>query len=110
IVLFEDDRIVEYDYSILDEIEPAFAITIHKSQGSEFPVVIMPVFQGPQVLMTRNLLYTAITRAKKLVILVGNEYVLGGMVENQREMFRYSGLREKLEVSITGNFNPWAKK
>jgi len=61
-VLFDDEKLVEYDYTILDELEPAYAVTIHKSQGSEFPVVILPVFPGPSVLMTRNLLYTAITR------------------------------------------------
>lgn len=96
-VLFDDERVVEYDYSILDEIEPAFAVTIHKSQGSEFPVVVMPVFVGPHVLMTRNLLYTAVTRAKKMVVLVGDEESLQMMVENKREAFRYSGLSDKLK-------------
>ena len=95
-VLFDDERLAEYDFSILDEIEPAFAVTIHKSQGSEFPVVVMPVFPGPQVLMTRNLLYTAVTRAKKMVVLVGDENSLQLMVENQRETLRYSGLSDKL--------------
>jgi len=102
IVLFEDDKIVEYDYSILDELEPAYAITIHKSQGSEFPVVIMPVFPGPSVLMTRNLLYTAITRAKDFVILVGVENTLNEMVNNDRETLRYSCLDEKLRKCFTG--------
>jgi exodeoxyribonuclease V alpha subunit len=97
-VLFDDDRLVEYDYSILDEIEPAFAVTIHKSQGSEFPVVVIPIFPGPQVLMTRNLLYTAVTRAKKLVVLVGEEASLKSMVENRRETLRNSGLSEKLKT------------
>lgn len=96
-VLFDDDKLVEYDFSVLDEIEPAFAITIHKSQGSEFPVVIMPLFSGPQVLMTRNLLYTAVTRARNLVVLVGMESILSEMVNNQRETLRYSGLAEKLQ-------------
>lgn len=96
-VLFDDERLVEYDYSILDEIEPAFAVTIHKSQGSEFPVVVIPVFPGPQLLMTRNLLYTAVTRAKKLVVLVGEEASLKNMVENQRETLRNSGLSTKLK-------------
>jgi len=76
--LFDDEKLVEYDYTILDELEPAYAVTIHKSQGSEFPVVILPVFPGPSVLMTRNLLYTAITRARELVILVGNKDCLYG--------------------------------
>lgn len=96
-VLFDDDRLAEYDFSILDEIEPAFAITVHKSQGSEFPVVVMPVFPGLPILMTRNILYTAVTRAKKMVVLVGDEYSLQKMVENQREALRYSGLLEKLK-------------
>ncbi len=95
-VLFEDERLVEYDFSILDEIEPAYAITVHKSQGSEFPVVIMPVFPGPEVLMTRNLLYTAVTRARELVILVGSEKALHRMVANLRETMRFSGMAEKL--------------
>jgi len=96
-VLFDDDRVVEYDFSILDEIEPAFAITVHKSQGSEFPVVVMPVFQGPPLLMTRNILYTAVTRARNMVILVGDEYSLKKMVENEREALRYTGLLDKLK-------------
>lgn len=102
-VLFEDERLVEYDFSILEEIEPAFAVTIHKSQGSEFPVVVIPVFPGPQVLMTRNLLYTAVTRAKKMVVLVGEEASLQSMVENQRETLRNSGLSVKLK-----NFSRYA--
>lgn len=97
VVLFDDERLAEYDFSILDEIEPAFAVTIHKSQGSEFPVVVMPVFPGPQVLMTRNLLYTAVTRAKKMVVLVGDEDSLLKMVENRRETLRNSGLSDKLK-------------
>lgn len=95
-VAFEDEKIVEYDFCLLDEIEPAFAITIHKSQGSEFPAVIIPVFPGPEVLMTRNLLYTAVTRAKNLVVLVGFESSLYEMVDNEREMLRFSGLADKL--------------
>ncbi|MGE5614009.1 MAG: ATP-dependent RecD-like DNA helicase [Bacillota bacterium] len=97
-VLFDDDRLVEYDFSMLDEIEPAYAVTVHKSQGSEFPAVVMPIFPGPQVLMTRNLLYTAVTRARKMVVMVGDETVLGGMVANKRENLRYSGLSEKLKI------------
>lgn len=96
VVCFEDEKIVYYDFTILDEIEPAFAVTVHKSQGSEFPVVIMPVFSGPQVLMTRNLLYTAVTRARNLVILVGSKRCLDGMVQNDRETNRNSDLAGKL--------------
>jgi exodeoxyribonuclease V alpha subunit len=102
VIIFDDDKTVEYDFSILDEIEPAFAVTIHKSQGSEFPVVIIPLFQGPQILLTRNLLYTAITRAKDLVILVGQDKVLFEMIENQRETLRYSGLSDKLRKGFAG--------
>jgi len=96
-VLFEDERIVEYDFSILDELELAYAVTVHKSQGSEFPVIIMPAFTGPSMLMTRNLLYTAITRAKELVVLVGDADVVIEMINNDRETLRYSGLAEKLQ-------------
>ncbi|MCX7749816.1 MAG: ATP-dependent RecD-like DNA helicase [Clostridia bacterium] len=96
VVLFEDEKVVEYDFSILDEIEPAFAITIHKSQGSEFPVVVLPIYQGPQILMTRNLLYTAITRAKSLAVLVGSEDALYEMINNEREALRFSGLADKI--------------
>lgn len=101
-VLFDDEKLVEYDYTILDELEPAYAVTIHKSQGSEFPVVILPVFPGPSVLMTRNLLYTAITRARELVILVGNKDCLYGMIMNDRETKRNSDLAEKLRKCIVG--------
>jgi exodeoxyribonuclease V alpha subunit len=95
-VIYEDDKIVEYDFVILDEIEPSFAITIHKSQGSEFPVVILPLYPGPQLLMTRNLLYTAITRARDLVVIVGWEKTLFEMISNEKESVRYSALGEKL--------------
>jgi len=102
VVIFDDEKIVDYDFSMLDEIDPAFAVTIHKSQGSEFPVVIIPLFPGPQVLMTRNLLYTAVTRARNLVVLVGSEEVLYQMIRNEKETFRYSGLGEKLMRSVIG--------
>lgn len=91
-VEFDDGKIVEYDNTQLDELELAYAITIHKSQGSEYPVVIMPVYTGPPILMSRNLLYTAITRAKKLVIIVGLEQTLNKMVDNNKEINRYSSL------------------
>ena len=97
-VMFDDDRLAVYDFNIIDEIEPSFAITIHKSQGSEFPVVVIPIFPGPQVLMTRNLLYTAVTRAKEMVVLVGNEKSLCEMVGNKQETLRFSGLSDKLKT------------
>lgn len=102
-VLFEDDKLVSYDFNILEEIEPAFAITVHKSQGSEFPVVILPLFPGPQVLMTRNLLYTAVTRARDMVIIVGVENTIRQMILNENETLRYSGLSEKLRKVVVGN-------
>ena len=87
-----DERIAEYEFTGLDDLEHAFAITIHKSQGSEYPVVIMPVTEGSPRMMTRNLLYTAVTRAQEMVILVGRpEYVMA-MVDNDRHVQRYTGL------------------
>lgn len=95
-VLFDDDKLAWYDFAIIDELDLSYAITVHKSQGSEFPVVILPVFQVPPMLMTRNILYTAITRARSMVVLVGSEQALRQMVENKREFLRYSSLEEKL--------------
>ena len=100
-VLFDDDRLVDYPLALLDELEPAYAITVHKSQGSEFPVVVMPLFPSPPMLMTRNLLYTAVTRARKLVVLVGSERVMEQMVENNRIQFRHSGLCHRLQQLLT---------
>lgn len=91
-----DDRTVEYPFDILDELELAYAITVHKSQGSEYPVVIIPMYSCPPMLMTRNLLYTAVTRARKMVILVGRSDIPGRMVENNREVLRYTTLRDKI--------------
>ncbi len=91
-VVFEDNKEVKYEFSQLDELELAYAISIHKSQGSEFPVVLIPIAWGPPMLMTRNLLYTAITRARELVVLVGRERVLYKMVDNNYIAKRYSGL------------------
>lgn len=87
-----DDRIAQYHFSMLDELEHAYAITVHKSQGSEYPVVILPVYPYTPKLMTRNLLYTAVTRAQKMVILVGRSDVIAGMVQNHRQQRRYTGL------------------
>ena len=95
-VLFDNDRFVTYDYSNLDEIETAFAMTVHKSQGSEFPVVIMPQTRFPSMLATRNLLYTAVTRAKKLAVLVGNPQVVNAMVDNNTIEGRNSALAVRL--------------
>jgi len=95
-VIFDDGKIVNYDNTQLDELELAYAITIHKSQGSEYPVVILPIHSGPPMLMSRNLLYTAVTRAKKLVIVVGLEETLNRMVDNNKEINRYSSLSYRL--------------
>ena len=91
-----DDREASYPFDKLDELELAYAITVHKSQGSEYPIVIIPMYSCPPMLKTRNLLYTAITRAKKMVILVGRPEIVGEMVANSREMFRYTTLRQRL--------------
>lgn len=91
-----DDRIVEYAFSALDDLELAYAITVHKSQGSEYPIVIIPMYGAPEMLLTRNLLYTAVTRAQRMVILVGRQDVVHTMVENKRQMLRYTGLCRRL--------------
>lgn len=95
-VEFDESRMVEYSFKQMEELELAYAITIHKSQGSEYPAVVIPVFNGPKMLMTRNLIYTAVTRARACVCLVGVPEVFQGMVNNEMEQRRYSGLRERI--------------
>lgn len=97
VVEFDEGKIVEYTYSMLDELELAYAITIHKSQGSEYPAVVMPLFTGPRVLFNRNLLYTAVTRARKCVTIVGMASTVDGMIENNNELKRYTGLCDRLK-------------
>lgn len=92
-----DDRVAEYDFALLDELEHAFAVTVHKSQGNEYPVVLMPVYDCPYPLMTRNLFYTAVTRAKKLLILAGKQRCVSIMVENDKKSHRYGHLKNLLE-------------
>ncbi len=92
-----DERIVNYDFSLLDELEHAYAITVHKSQGSEYPVVLIPMCTAAPMLHTRNLLYTAVTRAQKMVVLVGREDIMNRMVDNNRQSMRYTGLCERLK-------------
>ena len=87
-----DDRVATYSFDLLDDLELAYAITVHKSQGSEYPVVIIPMYRCPPMLMTRNLLYTAITRARRMVILVGKAEIAARMVDNNREVLRYTTL------------------
>ena len=96
-VVYDDEKYVEYDFSQLDEVELAYAVTVHKSQGSEFPLVVMPVTWFPPMLATRNLLYTAVTRGKQVVVLVGSRRRMEDMVDNNRIKLRYSGLRWRLE-------------
>lgn len=96
-VEFDEGRMVEYPYKLLDELELAYAITIHKSQGSEYPAVVIPLLSGPSMLMNRNLLYTAVTRARKCVTLVGNEVTFAQMLQNTSQQKRYSGLCDRLK-------------
>ena len=95
-VVFDDERRIVYDNLYVEELELAYAITIHKSQGSEFKVIITPAFMGSAFLMNRNILYTGITRAKELVVVVGNQRALKYMVDNTNSMERYSSLKERI--------------
>ena len=95
-VEFEDGRYAEYSFKQLDELELAYAITIHKSQGSEYPAVVMPVLSGPRMLLNRNLLYTAVTRARKCVTIVGSEETFQEMIRNEKQQNRYSSLDVRL--------------
>ena len=95
-VIFDDDRRVEYPNAMLEELDLAYAVTVHKSQGSEFPAVVMPVFHGAPMLMNRNLIYTAITRARDFVTLVGQKSAAEKMVDNDFEAKRYSSLKRWL--------------
>ena len=99
-VIFDEERAVSYDFRQLDELEHAYAVTVHKSQGSEFPVVVMPISWFPPMLATRNLLYTAVTRGKDLVVLCGSQRRMEAMVDNNRIKARYSGLRARLNRLI----------
>ena len=101
-VEFDEGRIVEYPFKMLEELELAYAITIHKSQGSEYPAVVIPLLSGPKMLMNRNLLYTAVTRAKKCVTLVGDEQMFEYMAFNKSEQKRFSGLKERI-LELEGN-------
>lgn len=100
-VEFDEGRMVDYSLKNLDELELAYAITIHKSQGSEYPAVVIPLLNGPQMLMNRNLLYTAVTRAKKCVTLVGDENTFVSMIQNTRQQKRYTGLGEEIRKLVS---------
>lgn len=95
-VEFDEGKMVEYTFKQLEELELAYAITIHKSQGSEYPAVVIPVYAGPRMLMTRNLIYTAVTRARSCVCLVGVPETFQGMVDNETEQRRYTGLKARI--------------
>ena len=99
-VEFDECRMVEYSLRNLEELELAYAITIHKSQGSEYPAVVIPLLNGPKMLMNRNLLYTAVTRARKCVTLVGDEMTFQSMIQNTRQQKRYSGLADEIKKEI----------
>ena len=100
-IQFDDGKYATYSFKQLEELELAYAVTIHKSQGSEYPAVVLPIFTGPRMLMTRNLLYTAVTRAKKCVTIVGIEPAVREMVENNNEIVRYSGLKTLIEDAVS---------
>lgn len=95
-----DDRVAEYTFDMLDQLELAYAVTVHKSQGSEFDAVVMPVSGSRSKLFYRNLLYTAVTRAKKLLILVGQASVVAEMVHNDRKTLRYTNLGKFLREAV----------
>ncbi len=95
-VIFDENKKVDYPFTGLDELELAYAITIHKSQGSEYPAVVIPMMEGPKMLMNRNILYTAITRAKKCVTLVGDANAFYSMIDNTSQAKRYSGLKDRI--------------
>lgn len=108
IVEFEEGKLASYDFSEMDELELAYAVTIHKAQGSEYPAVVIPILGGPKMLLNRNLLYTAVTRAKRCVTIVGSRAVIYQMIDNVNEQKRYSGLCERiieLEESDNKRYN-----
>ena len=95
-VEFDENRFVEYSFKQLDELELSYAVTVHKSQGSEYPAVVLPLLSGPRMLMNRNLLYTAVTRARSCVTVVGDPTVFQQMIDNQYEQMRYTTLRQRI--------------
>ena len=96
-VEFDESRKVKYGFDMTEELELAYAITVHKSQGSEYPAVIIPLLPGPKLLYNRNLLYTAVTRAKKCLTIVGSEAVFQEMIQNKNEQARYTSLAERIQ-------------
>jgi exodeoxyribonuclease V alpha subunit len=100
IVEFDEGRRVTYPFTQLDELELAYAITIHKSQGSEYPAVVIPVLTGPRMLMNRNLLYTAVTRAKSCVMMLGSREAVSGMIRNEEQLARFTGLSDQIKETF----------
>lgn len=94
---YDEHRLVEYPFSQLDEIELAYAVTIHKSQGSEYPAVILPILSGPRMLFNRNLLYTAVTRARKCVTILGSRETIAEMIQNEKQYHRYTSLCRRIQ-------------
>ena len=101
-VEFEEGHMVTYGFKMLDELELAYAVTVHKSQGSEYPAVVLPLLSGPSMLMSRNLLYTAVTRAKSCVCIVGMPDTFAAMIANDRKMKRYTGLERRIRETGGG--------
>ena len=99
-----DDRLATYEYSMLEELEHAYAITVHKSQGSEYPVVLFPAYGCAPQLLTRNLIYTAVTRAKKLLRIVGQRQTVEAMVENDKKTLRYTNLSSRIRKELENIF------
>ena len=100
-VKYEDNRFVKYSFKEADELEHAYAVTVHKSQGSEYPAVVLPLLEGPRPLMNRNILYTAVTRAKKCICIVGDENIFHEMIKNESEQKRYTSLRQRIKEAKT---------
>ena len=108
-VEFDEHRYVKYEFGDLDQLELAYAVTIHKAQGSEYPAVVIPLLRGPRMLMNRNLLYTAVTRAKSLVVLIGEPAVMNEMIDNAQEAKRYTTLSLRIREADSGT-DPQAGK
>ena len=96
-VEFDEGRKVKYSFEMTEELELAYAITVHKSQGSEYPAVILPLLPGPRLLYNRNLLYTAVTRAKRCLTIVGSDVTFQEMIQNKSEQERYTSLAERIK-------------
>ena len=96
-IVFDDNKLVYYDFELLEDLEHAYAVTIHKAQGSEYPAVVIPILRGPRMLMNRNLLYTGVTRAVNCVLILGDEAAMRSMIDNVEEQKRYTGLRRCIQ-------------